>query len=154
MNIQPNAAQQVFPSFDEPAFRATFSISINCEQKYQIMSNMAQNFEKIDISNSANNLQKAIINITSKIYPNLVGFVIYDFLYHYTLIQEEAHKIFYRDPKLDIKFAKKVIGNIMSLFKNNWREWKEIMKAIAVKYVLIPGFPFDGKDNWELVYFK
>nr|XP_012228304.1 PREDICTED: LOW QUALITY PROTEIN: aminopeptidase N-like [Linepithema humile] len=153
-NFQPNGAQQVFPCFDEPAFRATFSISINCNQKYQVVSNMALNFEKFSTSGSTNNLQRAIINTTPKIYPNLVGFMIYDFLYDYTLVQEQTHRIYFRDIKLHVNFTKKVIENITSLFKDDWRKLEEIVEVIAVKYVLIPIFPFDGKNNWGLVYFR
>jgi len=115
---------------------------------------MAVDYKKLNTFNSKYNLQKAIINTTAKIHHNFVGIIIYNFLYNYTISKEQTNRIYFRDHKLHVKFAKKVIKNIISIFKDNWRKLEEFVEVNAINYVLIPGYTFDIKDNWGLVYFR
>ena len=94
---------------------------------------MALNCEKLGISNSTYGyiLHKAITNATPEISLYLIGFVAYNFLHKYTIqkIQKQTHTIHFRDHRLHINFAIKVVEDIAMFFNNNFRKLEEIAEV-------------------------
>ena len=73
--LSPNGARQVFPCFDEPAFKANFTVTIVHPQGYRALSNMpeARRQAREDGWNAT------YFQTTPKMSTYLVAFIVCDF---------------------------------------------------------------------------
>lgn len=124
-------ARQLFPCWDEPAFKATFNISVRHHIHYMSLSNMpVQN-----VTRDKNNILWTHFETTRLMSTYLVALVLHDIgavWYHNRNPQYEQLLL------QEIMFARNVTHIITMRFKNEWKYSENVSQAI---HIIIPSGP-------------
>jgi len=147
-NFQRIGARQVFPCWDEPAMRATFSITVIYPPQYTSWSNMQ--IQKYDID-QGNGWSLVIFHTTPPISPYRIGFVLIE--KGITAIYYENNRpyavIHHRDIITeDVKFAKMIIRKVTKYLQSKWNIPGMISET---NHVIIPSLMDNAIQNWGLV---
>lgn len=139
-------ARQIFPCWDEPYSRSTFTISVKHHQNYTALSNTPVFYK----STNDNGIAWSRFEATDKISPYHVA----------TVLSEDFQPLgYYSDTnwwgrqlvKEQIKFAQKVADHAVLYLTFIFDNTKF---PASVNHVVIPGFRDEGVESWGLALYR
>ncbi|XP_024875505.1 puromycin-sensitive aminopeptidase-like protein [Temnothorax curvispinosus] len=144
--FQPNNARRMFPCWDEPAFKATFNISVIHHKKYRILSNWPIRKQHEE----QNDMVWTSFDTTPVMSTYLVGIVI---LYNFIRVENTDKTVNVWCQSFlssQTKFAHTVAEKVMPFLLEYNQDFKKIPK---IDYVVIPNYPVSGMEAWGLIIF-
>ncbi|XP_055546031.1 aminopeptidase N-like [Wyeomyia smithii] len=146
--FEASYARSAFPCFDEPAIRATFSISISCGWDYKATSNMPV----LGITIQPNEKKLTRFQVTPRMPTYLVAFMVTDFTSKRITLQEPTRltmEIFARPTasdqlELGLETGVKAIRALETYCNRTY----DLPK---LDQVAVPDFYFGAMENWGLV---
>lgn len=147
-HLQAVGARQLFPCWDKPELKATFTISIKHSIKYRAFSNMPMLKQKFE-----SNMMWTYFHTTPIMSPNLVAIAVINFI---SMSNNWNVKIWHREFKEKERY-KFYTYNFTRLFmmtlKNDWYMMTSKMFP-KIDYIAIPDFPERVAITWGLVIYR
>ncbi|XP_045184898.2 glutamyl aminopeptidase-like [Mercenaria mercenaria] len=148
--LQSTDARKVFPCFDEPDMKATFSVSITHSSEYTALCNMPVESEKCFDDCSRTRVQ---FQTTPLMSTYLLAFVVSDFDYSETILENNYTLRIWSQPDLinqtyyALDFATKTYAYFTDYFQ---------MPDVVPKadHVAVPDFSGGAMENWGLVIYR
>ncbi|KAG5333954.1 AMPN Aminopeptidase, partial [Acromyrmex charruanus] len=147
-DFQGIGAQRIFPSLDESALRANFTISITHQPNYIALSSAKTNVTRTETLKN-NIVVTTYFETTDKISPYQVAIVLselsncFDSKWRWRCRRYVQLK--------DIKYAQDLVENFESYLRTVFKNSKLPRK---INYVIIPGFKDEGLESWGLVLYR
>jgi puromycin-sensitive aminopeptidase len=148
--FESDTARSVFPSFDEPLYKATFDIQMEVDEKLTALSNMNV-IEETKLGEGTKLVRFATTPIMS---TYLIAVAIGDFEYIETTYGQNNIPIrVYTLPgkKETTKFCLEVAKQSMEWFED-WFDYKSPIPKVDL--IAIPDFSMGAMENWGLVTFR
>ncbi|KAL6260350.1 hypothetical protein P5V15_007881 [Pogonomyrmex californicus] len=144
--LEPIGARRIFPSWDEPALKATFNISVKHHQKYKALSNMpirAQNMDK-------DGMMWTHFNTTPIMSTYLVAIVLSDYV---RVSNADGTVNMWGKSSMisQIEFAHSVAEKVEQLLIRYTNISRQVPK---MDHVTIPSFLNKGMENWGLIIYS
>ncbi|XP_025073060.1 aminopeptidase N-like [Pogonomyrmex barbatus] len=136
----------MFPSWDEPALKATFNISVKHHQKYKVLSNMPLRDQYTD----EDGMMWAHFNITPIMSTYLVAIVLSE--YDGVSNADETVNMWCKSSMTSqIKFA----HSFAEKFEQILIRYTNISRQVPkMDHVTIPSFLVNGMENWGLILYN
>ncbi|KYN05612.1 Aminopeptidase N [Cyphomyrmex costatus] len=147
---EPTGTRQIFPCWDEPAFKATFNISVMHHKKYTVLSNMPQVRQQLveeydmmrtyfDTSPIMSTYLLAIIVIPSSDYVRIP-------------IKNETINIWCRSSlKSQVTFMQGIVEKVTPFLIQYTNNSEKVPKT---DHFILPNFAVDGMENWGLILYR
>uniref|UniRef100_A0A8C9MQV7 Laeverin n=1 Tax=Serinus canaria TaxID=9135 RepID=A0A8C9MQV7_SERCA len=152
--MEPTFARRVYPCFDEPAMKATFSIRIIHDPSFVALSNMPA----IDVSEvkdeNGSLWTVSTFNTSLKMSTYLTAFVICDFDYVSRTERGNEIRIWARKEAVKngyVDYALNITGPIFSFLEDILNVSYPLPKT---DLVALPDFGAGGMENWGLMIFQ
>jgi len=149
-DIQANGARQLFPCWDEPQLKATFTISIMHHQNFIVLSNMPP------ISRYWSDINEFIWTDFIAT-PPMSTFQIAIVITNYPRMRIDKKTYLwcekcseYNNQSLKFEFARRFIENISLHLQSEFSE----INIPKVDHVALPNFPHDGTSKWGLIFHR
>lgn len=144
--LEPIGARRIFPSWDEPALKATFNISVKHHQKYKALSNMPLRDQYTD----EDGMMWTHFNITPIMSTYLVAIVLFEYD-HVSNADKTVNMWCKSSVTSQIEFAHSIAENVEQLLI----EYTNISRQVPkIDHVTIPSFEMTGMENWGLILYK
>ncbi|KAH0560438.1 hypothetical protein KQX54_004590 [Cotesia glomerata] len=150
--LEPNYARQAFPCWDEPAFKATFQISIKHNRRFTALSNTR--FNSILSTNDSSNHVWTQFEKTPLMSSYLIAFIVGDLDY----LAHSENKTF------RIWTRKNAASRGEMLLSNGFKALKSLENFLGMSYqdhgfkkidlVVIPEMMTFGMENWGIIFLK
>ncbi|XP_028603764.2 endoplasmic reticulum aminopeptidase 1 [Podarcis muralis] len=147
--FEPTAARMAFPSFDEPAFKAKFSIKIIREPKHLALSNMPI----VESVNIGGQLIEDRFDVSVKMSTYLVAFIVSDF--------KSVSKMTSRGIKVSVYAVPHVINQLDYALDAAVKLLDFYEGYFSIPYPLpkqdlaaIPDFQSGAMENWGLITYR
>ncbi|KAG8598308.1 hypothetical protein GDO81_002557 [Engystomops pustulosus] len=147
--FEPTAARMAFPCFDEPAYKASFSIKIRREAKHSAVSNMPI----VRTVHVGDGLLEDHFDVTVKMSTYLVAFIVSDFR---SISQVTNHGVkisVYTVPhKIDqAVYALEAAAKLLDFYEEYFRIPYPLPKQ---DLAAIPDFQSGAMENWGLTTYR
>jgi len=154
VHFQPIRGRRLFPCWDEPAFKATFNISILHHENYTALSNMPiQNLEFV-----GNNMVWTHFRTTPLMSTYHVAVVLTNFLSDHININTFEHQAIWcrlYSARYTI-FARNVLEIVTSHLETRWNK-----KISKIDHIILPDSENiwdrhfrDGMSLWGLIFYR
>ncbi|XP_029430470.1 aminopeptidase Ey-like [Rhinatrema bivittatum] len=151
--MQPTEARKAFPCFDEPAMKATFSLTLIYEAQYVAVANMPS----ISAVNQTIDGKQWTVNRfdkTPKMSTYLLAFIVSDFGYAEEPGSHPQVRIWARRKAIQDKqgeYALNVTGKILNYYDGYYNVSYPLPKS---DQVALPDFNAGAMENWGLVTYR
>ncbi|KAG4070588.1 hypothetical protein HA402_011975 [Bradysia odoriphaga] len=150
-HLEPTYARSVFPCFDEPAFKAKFSVNIYHNGKYRAMSNMPREGEPELVPGTDNVYKTSFMESPVIMSTYLLAFVVAEEYEFYTespgmlRVAASSHDIH------RVKFSQNFGVKSIEWFEAWLDKDYQLPKLDMVN---IPDFLFGAMENWGLILYR
>jgi len=148
--FESHYARQCFPCIDEPAAKATFSLTISSEVPTDIiLSNMPAKEEKLKPD-----LKTVIFEVTPKMSTYLLAFAVGDFIGYQTESKHGVTITAYaglHQKVEDLKFAGDFAADVLDFYDDCFQTPFPLPK---MDLLALPDFEAGAMENWGLVTFR
>ncbi|RZF45235.1 hypothetical protein LSTR_LSTR010379 [Laodelphax striatellus] len=152
--FSPTAARRAFPCWDEPSFKAYFSISIAHPKQYHALSNMPIS-NSIPVPGMDDNWIQDIYKTTLPMSTYLVAFIVSDFVPYKTVIDNSSGWKFTLWSRKDILSQTVYASDMGPKLLSFLEEYFSIKFPLPKQDVVaIPDFGFSAMENWGLITFR
>lgn len=152
--MEPTDCRRAFPCFDEPALKATFTVTLIADEKMTCLSNMDVASEKQVDSVQTGGKRKAVtFNKTPLMSTYLLAFIVGELKVH----EDNSFRIPVRvfcTPDKDInhgKFSAKLGAQTLEFYEKQFASGFPLPK---MDMVAIPDFSAGAMENWGLVTYR
>ncbi|XP_055602736.1 aminopeptidase N-like [Uranotaenia lowii] len=144
--FEPTRARMAFPCYDEPAFKAAFTVSITHHKSYSAVSNMPQDGDLV-VDESDPEYVTTVFQTTAKMSSYLLAFVVSDFETRTLagqLIHARANAI--DETEFALISGVKTLEQLSSYYSVPYNKYMPKIAQIA-----IPDWGSGAMENWGLV---
>jgi len=146
-HIQANGVRRLFPCWDEPYLKATFTISIMHHRNFTVLFNMPP---LINHMSDNNNFIWTQFCTTPPMSTFQIAMVITN--YPYVHINKSIHLWCEKCSEYNqsLKFARRIIENITLHLQSEFNG----INIPKMDHVVLPNFPYDGTSKWGLIFYR
>ncbi|KAJ8414862.1 hypothetical protein AAFF_G00023850 [Aldrovandia affinis] len=147
--FEATSARAAFPCFDEPAFKANFSIRIRRDSKHISLSNMP----KVKTEELSNGLLEDFFDVSVKMSTYLVAFIVSDFLSVSKMSQHGVKISVYSVPEKigQAEFALNAAVRLLDFYDDYFDIPYPLPKQ---DLAAIPDFQSGAMENWGLTTYR
>jgi len=150
--MEPTDCRRAFPCFDEPALKATFTVTLIAEDKLTCLSNMDVAGEK-QVDTASGKKKAVTFNKTPLMSTYLVAFVVGELKVHENNDFRIPVRVFCT-PDKDIahgKFSADLAAKTLAFYE---KEFNSPFPLPKMDQVAIPDFSAGAMENWGLVTYR
>nr|ADK11709.1 aminopeptidase N [Leptinotarsa decemlineata] len=148
--FQPTSARKAFPCFDEPSFKASFTVSVDCPSNFTVHSNAA-----IRSSTITNGTKRTVFESTPPMSTYLLAILVSEFsCTEKVILANITSAVCSRNESSELRsWAEEVTPKLLSFFNNytglNYNDYLSHLYQVA-----IPDFANGAMENWGLVSYR
>ncbi|KAM9359901.1 endoplasmic reticulum aminopeptidase 2 isoform 1-T2 [Symphorus nematophorus] len=148
-HFEPTSARMAFPCFDEPSFKANFSIRIRRSPEYISLSNMPA----VNTVEVKDGLLEDQFDASVKMSTYLVAFVICDFKYVTATTSSGVQVSIYASPEKwqQTRYALEVAVKMLDFYEDYFNIHYPLPKQ---DLIAIPDFQSGAMENWGLTTYR
>lgn len=142
--FSPISARKAFPCFDEPSFKANFSITLRHNSIYKALSNM-----KVNSVSTKNNISETKFATTLKMSTYLVAWVISEYNYIESKTDKRIRAWAYDVD--DVRFGLEASTKLLHFYEEYFQIPYPLEK---LDLLTIPNFSPGAMENWGIITFR